>query len=153
MTSINLNAQHVNGMTPFDLALSTVIRYSRVLNFAYLDVRILQNQAIFQCRQSHKTGNKKLIDALRLFCQWLWTLQKTATWQNFFDSPFHSFFSLSLSNLLKRILALRRKLFLSNSKRNKVSFFFTVFENHRKSLIQHCERSELRLHFEWTKVN
>ena len=31
--------------------------------------------------------------------------------------------------------------------------YFTVFENHRKSLIQHCERSELRLHFEWTKVN
>ena len=29
----------------------------------------------------------------------------------------------------------------------------TVFENHRKSLIQHCERSELRIHFEWTKVN
>ena len=30
---------------------------------------------------------------------------------------------------------------------------FTVLENHRKSLIQHCERSELRLHFEWTKVD
>ena len=29
----------------------------------------------------------------------------------------------------------------------------TVFENHRKSLIQQCERSEQRLHFEWTKVN
>ena len=29
----------------------------------------------------------------------------------------------------------------------------TVFENHRKSRIQQCERSELRLHFEWTKVN
>ena len=28
----------------------------------------------------------------------------------------------------------------------------TVFENHRKSRIQHCERSELRLYFEWTKV-
>ena len=28
--SINLNAQHINGMTPFDLALSSVIRYSRV---------------------------------------------------------------------------------------------------------------------------
>ena len=28
----------------------------------------------------------------------------------------------------------------------------TVFENHRKSLIQHCERSELRLHFEWTLI-
>ena len=27
--SINLNPQHVNGMTPFDL--STVIRYSRVV--------------------------------------------------------------------------------------------------------------------------
>ena len=31
--------------------------------------------------------------------------------------------------------------------------YITVFENHRKSLIQHCQRSELRLHFEWTKVN
>ena len=29
----------------------------------------------------------------------------------------------------------------------------TVFENHIKSLIQHCERSELRLHYEWTKVH
>ena len=27
-----------------------------------------------------------------------------------------------------------------------------MFENHRKSLIQHCERSELRLHNKWTKV-
>ena len=30
---------------------------------------------------------------------------------------------------------------------------YTVFENHRKSLIYCCERSELRLHFEWKKVN
>ena len=29
----------------------------------------------------------------------------------------------------------------------------TVVENHRKSRIQYCEQSELRLHFEWTKVN
>ena len=29
----------------------------------------------------------------------------------------------------------------------------TVIESHRKSLIQHCKRSELRLHFEWTNVN
>ena len=36
--NINLNARHVNGMTPFDLALSsTVIRYSRVL------IQILMN--------------------------------------------------------------------------------------------------------------
>ena len=27
-----------------------------------------------------------------------------------------------------------------------------MFENHRKSLIQHCERSELHLHLEWTKT-
>ena len=26
-----------------------------------------------------------------------------------------------------------------------------MFENHKKIRIQHCERSELRLHFEWTK--
>ena len=28
-----------------------------------------------------------------------------------------------------------------------------MFENLRKCLIQHCERSELRLQFKWTKVN
>ena len=28
-----------------------------------------------------------------------------------------------------------------------------MFENHSKSLIQHCEQSELSLHLEWTKVN
>ena len=33
-----------------------------------------------------------------------------------------------------------------------VLHIYTVFENHRKSLIQQCERSELRLHFEWTKL-
>ena len=27
-----------------------------------------------------------------------------------------------------------------------------MVENHRKSRIQHCERSELRLHFHWEKV-
>ena len=31
--------------------------------------------------------------------------------------------------------------------------YYTVFENHRKSPIQHCERSEQRLHFVWTKVH
>ena len=30
---------------------------------------------------------------------------------------------------------------------------FTVFENHRKSRIKHCEQSKLRLHFEWPKVH
>ena len=29
----------------------------------------------------------------------------------------------------------------------------TVFENRPKSRIQHCKRSELRLHFKWAKVN
>ena len=27
-----------------------------------------------------------------------------------------------------------------------------MFKNPSKSRIQHCERRELRLHFEWTKV-
>ena len=35
----------------------------------------------------------------------------------------------------------------------RIATFSTVYENHRKSRIQHCERSELRLHFEWTKVD
>ena len=32
-------------------------------------------------------------------------------------------------------------------------YLCTVFKNHRKSLIQHGEQSELHLHFEWTKVH
>ena len=39
--------------------------------------------------------------------------------------------------------------FNNNSYQVKV----TMFENHKKGLIQPCKRSELRLHFEWTKVN
>ena len=35
----------------------------------------------------------------------------------------------------------------------KLETVFTVFKNHRKSRIQHCERSELRLHFEWPKIH
>ena len=48
-----------------------------------------------------------------------------------------------------------KKMNVDSLRSNAVSKFskFTVFENHRKSLIQHCERSELRLHFVWTKVN
>ena len=42
--SINLNAQHVNGMTPFDLAFSTVITYSKECRleifYAKLEVHI-----------------------------------------------------------------------------------------------------------------
>ena len=33
---------------------------------------------------------------------------------------------------------------------NTLKWNNTVFENHRKSRIQHCERSELRLHQKWT---
>ena len=40
----------------------------------------------------------------------------------------------------------------SNFQDDLTFYYFTVFENRLKSLIQHCERSELRLHFEWTKV-
>ena len=36
---------------------------------------------------------------------------------------------------------------------SKMQKFGTVFENQPKSRIQHCERSELRLHFEWTKIH
>ena len=39
------------------------------------------------------------------------------------------------------------------SSTEKMANGLTVFENHRKCLIQHCERSELHLHFEWPKVH
>ena len=35
----------------------------------------------------------------------------------------------------------------------KMINLFTVFENHWKYIILHFKRSELRLHFEWTKVD
>ena len=44
------------------------------------------------------------------------------------------------------------KFFIDLQLENKI-IMHTMFEDHRKSLIQHCERSELRLDFEWTKVN
>ena len=40
---------------------------------------------------------------------------------------------------------------MSEFTQNKLNIT-TVFENDRKSLIQRGERSELRLHFEWTKI-
>ena len=43
--------------------------------------------------------------------------------------------------------------FLKESSLDPLLGNYTVFENHRKSLIQHCEQSELSLHFEWTKVH
>ena len=52
---------------------------------------------------------------------------------------------------IKRNLWWRRKLYTYQLPQKKP--MVTVFENHRKSRIQHCERSELRLHFEWTKIN
>ena len=46
-------------------------------------------------------------------------------------------------------LCISRKKLFSNLDQVLISILCTVFENHRKSLIQHCERSQLRLHFEW----
>ena len=40
-----------------------------------------------------------------------------------------------------------------NMKKKKKKTRKTVQKKNRKSLIQHCERSELRLHFEWRKVD
>ena len=42
---------------------------------------------------------------------------------------------------------------ITNTNYKRINIIDTVFKNHRKSLIQHCERSELHLHLEWTKVN
>ena len=65
----------------------------------------------------------------------------------------------SVATLVER-LASMRAIASSNPAEGDLQFFSftrisfrTVFENHRKSLIQHCERSELRLHFEWKKVH
>ena len=72
---------------------------------------------------------------------------------------FMTFFFLKLSLFKKQFVTRRKKTEkgcqLENPLRSKLicCSVCTVFANQRKSLIQHCERSELRLHFEWTKVN
>ena len=64
-----------------------------------------------------------------------------------------SFFGRFLQKWHRRsISSLQRMIQLKNDM-SQFRKSCTVFENHRKSLIQHYERSELRLHFEWTKVN
>ena len=79
-------------------------------------------------------------------------------YQTFKEQPFLIF-------LLRKLLVHSRKKFCNVCQKQKIKRPFphlctlkmqwlcTVFENHRKSRIQHCERSELRLHFEWTKIN
>ena len=65
-------------------------------------------------------------------------------------------YALNYINALNYLETLRRQndfCDFEKVKRGTKGHFCTVFENHRKSSIQHCERSELRLHFEWTKVN
>ena len=78
-------------------------------------------------------------------------------YQTFKEQPFLIF-------LLRKLLVHSRKKFCNVCQKLKIKRPFphlctlkmqwlcTVFENHRKSLIQYCERSELRLHFEWTKL-
>ena len=51
-----------------------------------------------------------------------------------------------LESCLFHVIRLDSRVFFHKDRKT-----FTVFENQRKSLIQHCERSELRLHFELTK--
>ena len=63
------------------------------------------------------------------------------------------------TNLANEESCWQQKIWISKKWKNKrgsrlfVYLICTVFENHRKSLIHHCELSELRLHFEWTKVD
>ena len=51
------------------------------------------------------------------------------------------------------VTSLRNEVFIFKGLVSIKSKYNTVFENHSKSHNQHCERSELRLHFEWTKVH
>ena len=64
-------------------------------------------------------------------------------------------YALNYINALNYLETLRRQNDFCDFEKvkRKKEHLFTVFENHRKSSIQHCERSELRLHFEWTKVD
>ena len=79
--------------------------------------------------------------------------EKVAKWDFFWIIFKHcDFWCRHLTNCKKWSLLMLTSRFTSKGKQ-KWNRRSTLFENHRKSIIQHCERSELRLHFEWTKVN
>ena len=66
--------------------------------------------------------------------------------------------STNNSFLEAEIRTMQRKLQMKDAEINRQStelhkLRVKLFENHRKSPIQHCERSELRSNFEWTKVH
>ena len=61
--------------------------------------------------------------------------------------------SVSENSLANQVGLQVRKESLSPLLSRQIPHETTVFKNYRKSRIQQCERSELSLHFEWTKVH
>ena len=98
-------------------------------------------------------------------CQEVDLAQQKSLWKNIvqqLDNSSPSYFLMGKTNEQNKIRTAKhggsRSKNISNKSTARVFFcpvrrLFTVFANHRKSLIQHCERSELRLHFEWPKVH
>ena len=102
---------------------------------------------------------------LRLFRTFLPQCERRKLDSFFFSPVFRdaSFETIGKQQWEKESISNSRKNVFSFSKRFIPTLFCkhinfalensTVFENRRKSLIQHCERSEIHLHFEWTKIN
>ena len=74
-------------------------------------------------------------------------------WQPLFRDPFKPMVQFMYSRLLQKVFGMPLKVLTKFQIPKSKELCCTVFENHIKSLIQHCERSELRLHFKWTKVH
>ena len=88
---------------------------------------------------------------LRKYANKLWWCH----WEKYFKNSL-IFFLSSFSQKFRQLFALtngKPKVFKTLVIYELLPRKLTLFENHRKSLIQHCEQSELRLHFEWTKVH
>ena len=97
----------------------------------------------FAVKQCYQTVHFQLVK------NW-WKMPKFKTWNATFWVIFKHY-EPWLSNRMNKLLTSQiRSLTMYQSNEGTLCI---VFENLPKSRIQHCERSELYLHFEWTKVH
>ena len=102
------------------------------------------NYQLWLARLGRMHNFSSMSSQMRFWCikEWDEKWHLSIQYDVFFSSSSTNFFTLNLTWLLLKDVS-----FIYTG------FHITVFENQGKSLIQHCERSELRLNFKCTKIH
>ena len=107
---------------------------------------------------NNKKGKKEFISAeLNLKCLEFrveWPTKRSLSFSPSYETlKLHPLFSLKENSSHNSLFPWKLYFFSSLEALQDRDYGCKVFENHRKSIIQHYERSELRLHLKWTKVS